>query len=381
MRIAVRCCMVVFVGLGAAASGPHPPAARVVWLPGHRLLIDARQVLDEDLAAGGRIQDTPLPPDTIWVSSRPEGLYALVAVPPADGTPAHLEVKRHLAGAEIWDAYAVLPPGLNGVRAALPTSDGRLFLVPNGAFLQVPGANRQDLRSWAPFLIVGRDAQGEWTLYQKVDLGWGLPFDVPTGADGKPNWSKVTHRYDFLSSARIETPDLQDRLFELEEGWALVDRHHGMVWVFDARGRVKTSITLYETFKEKDLDLPLASFPTAVLACEAAPGGKLILALRNEVAFFYARKTWPVNTDPGDPAAIGSDLLRQAQAAKDFPEIVWKEVDTRSGDVRTLQSPAGLPTTYVFRPEDPNWHFRFAVTAEGDIKSPSEPAAQAAGKL
>lgn len=372
---------VLLVCLDTAASGLHPSAAaRVVWLPGHRLLIDARHVLDEDLAAGGKIQDAPLPPDTIWVSSRPEGLYTLVAVPPADGTPAHLEVKRHLAGAETWDAYAVLPPGLEGVRAALPTSEGRLLLVPNGAFLGIPGADPGDMRAWAPFLLLGKDAQGRWNRFEPVDLGWGPPFRTRPGKDGKPVSAKATLRYDFLGSARLETPDLEDRLFELEEGWALVDRHHGMVWVFDARGRVKTSITLYETFKEKDLDLPLASFPTAVLACEAAPGGRLILALRNEVAFFYARKTWPVNQDPKNPAAGGSDLLRQAQAAKDFPEIVWKEVDTQSGDVRTLQAPAGLPTTYAFRPEDPNWHFRFAVTAEGEIKRPSEPAAQATGK-
>ncbi|HEU4950527.1 MAG TPA: hypothetical protein VFT46_01170, partial [Holophagaceae bacterium] len=210
--------------------------------------------------------------------------------------------------------------------------------------------------------------------------GWGLPFTSRQGRDGRTFTVKATRRYDFLGSARLEDPDLQDRLFELEEGWALVDRHHGLVWVFDARGRVKASMALYDAFKNEDLDLPLAAFPTAVLACEAAPGGRLVLALRNEVAFFFARKTWPVNQDPGDQAAGGSDLLRQAQAAKDFPEIVWKEVDTGSGEVRTLPPPAGLPTTYTFRPEDPNWHFRFTVTAEGKVEGASPSHLSASGK-
>ncbi|HEU4951832.1 MAG TPA: hypothetical protein VFT46_07755, partial [Holophagaceae bacterium] len=158
MRVLVRSGLALLTSLGAAASGPRPqPTARVVWRPGHQLLIDARHVLDRDLTGEDPAQELVLPPDTLWVSSRPEGLYALVAVPLMAGTPAHLEVRLRAAGSRAWATYAVLPKGLDGVRAALPTADGRLFLAPNGAILQIPGAAPDDPRAWAPFLLMGRD--------------------------------------------------------------------------------------------------------------------------------------------------------------------------------------------------------------------------------
>lgn len=343
---------------------------RVVWFPDRQIQADGRELVIHSAMPGEKDQTIKLPPYAAWTSWRPDGIYALVGVPPADNAPAHLEVLRRVEGSTTWEPYAVLPKELNGVRAALPTADGRLFLIPNGAFLQIPGADKNDMRAWAPFLLMGRDIQGKWTKFETLNLGWGLPFDAPLGKDGKPVWAKATHRYNFLGSARIETPELQDRLFELEEGWALVDRHHGMIWVFDAKGAVKRHISIYEAFKDEDLDLPLTAFPISVLACESAPDGKLILAARNDIAFFFTRKAWPVASDPKNPELASSYLLRQAQAAKDFPDITWKVVDTQTGEVRTIPAPKGQPSKYTFRPEDPNWHFHFQVGADGQVVEP-----------
>jgi hypothetical protein len=343
---------------------------RVVWFPDRQIQADGRELVIHSAMPEEKDQTIKLPPYAAWTSWRPDGIYALVGVPPADNAPAHLEVLRRVEGSTTWGPYAVLPKELNGVRAALPTADGRLFLIPSGAFLQIPGADKNDMRAWAPFLLMGRDIQGKWTKFETVDLGWGLPFQVPRGKDGKPDWTKRTRRYAFLESGRIETPEIQDRLFELEEGWALVDRHHGMVWVFDAKGAVKRHIPLYEAFKDEDLDQPVTAFPTAVLACESAPEEKLILALRNDTAFFFSRKVWPTAFDPQNPELASSYLLRQAQAAKDFPDITWKVVDTQTGEVRTIPAPKGQPSKYTFRPEDPNWHFHFQVGADGQVVEP-----------
>lgn len=346
------------LALFGGAGGPRPAPDHVIWSGGHRILLSARELRLSDEAGRDEVP-IPLPPGTLWASWREDGIYALVQDPGKPGGPEGLRVLVRAPQAKTWELYAALPPSLGAVRAALPTADGRLFLVPDGAYLQVPGAADDDASGWAPFLLMGRDSQGRWTRFEPVDLAWGPPFRAGSGRNGQGR------RYNFLASARIEAADLRDRLFEFDGGWALVDRHHGMVWVFDANGAVKRHISLYDTFKEEDLDAPLSDFPTAVLACEAAPGGKLILALRNETAFFYARKVWPTSVDPKRPEPADAHLLRQAQSAKDFPGILWREVELGSGEVHSLPQPPGLPSTYSFRPEDPNWHFTFRVTTDG----------------
>jgi hypothetical protein len=246
-----------------------------------------------------------------------------------------------------------------------------LFLVPDGDFFQLVDASQ-----WAPFLIVGRDPAGRWRQVDPVFLEWGPPFVKRQGRSGKPQWVWATQRYRFLSVGRIETPDLQDRLFELDEGWAFLDRHHGFIWIFDGKGALKRRIPIYEDLKETDLDLPSMAFPMAVLACEAAPGGKLILAARNDIAFFFSRKVWPRDADPANPPLAASLLVRETQAAKDFPDLAWMAVDTRSGDVKSMPAPPEQPSKYTFRPGDPNWHFRFTVNPEGQVVShdPAPPA-------
>lgn len=343
---------------------------QVVWCPGKKVQIDGRHLVLSTTVSRNEDREIELPPSTLWTSWRDEGIYALVAPSARAGEKQRLTVLVRPTSTSTWRIYASLPDGLEGVRAAIPTSDGRIFLAPNGAFVHIPGTDKDDMKSWSPFLIIGRDTKGEWTRFEPVNLDWGLPFFTPLGVDGKPVWSKVTRRYSFLSSARIETPNIQDRLFELENGWALVDRHHAMIWVFDSRGTLKRHVSLYAGFKDEDLDLPLMTFPTAVLACESSPDGKLVLAIRNDIAFFFSRKTWPVTGDPKNQTLASDYLLRQTQAAKDFPEITWKVVDTQTGDVYSIPNPEGLPSKYVFRPEDPNWTFRFQVGSDGQVISP-----------
>lgn len=377
----IPCLIALPLAAQSGAFKSHTPSwTQTVWLQERTIHSDSRHLVIHSTDEQSRDRRIDLPPLTLWTSWRPDGVFALAGIPASDKEPAHLAVLRHKEGTSTWDTFANLPQSLRDVRAAIPTSDGKLFLIPNGGFLQIPGADDNDMSAWAPFLIMGLDGQGRWTQFHPVNLDWGFPFATPRRADGKPDWSKVTHRYAFIGSGRIEAPDFQDRLFELEDGWALVDRHHGMVWVFDAKGALKRHISLYEAFKDEDLDLPLMAFPTSVLACESAPDGKLILAIRNDIAFFFSRKAWPVSIDLKNQPPASDYLLRQAQAAKDFPDILWKVVDTQTGEVRTISNPQGLPSKYVFRPEDPNWTFHFQVGLDGQVVSPARSTPSSATK-
>lgn len=348
-----------------AAAAPAAPG-RVVWREGVRAVFNGRELTLQDPASKEAARHIELPAETIWASWRPEGVYALVPrssePDSASDTAGKLQVLRLLPGAHGWERYANLPKGIGDVRAALPMSDGRLFLVPNGAFLSLPDGSQ-----WAPFLILGQDAQHQWRKVEPVFLEWGPPFRQAAGNDGKPRWFRTTRRYSFLSMAAIETPELSDRLFELENGWAFVDRHHGQIWIFDDKGALKRRLSIYDDLKDTDLDLPGQAFPQAILACEAAPDDVLIIAARNDVAFFFSRKVWPRSTNPADPPPAANFLAREAQAAKDFPDLAWLSVNTRTGDIRTLPAPSGQPSKYTFHPEDPNWHFHFKVSPEGQV--------------
>ncbi len=340
----------------------------VIWTPAQRIAFSTGAVQFTSVVGEERRSLVPLPPDTIWASWREDGLYALVltqATIAADAgvskSTSRLRVLRQAAGLSDWECFAEIPEYLAmSVRAALPTSDGRLFLVPNGAFLPL-----SDESDWAPFLLMGRDGQGRWNQFEPVNLEWGPPFKKQLGADGRISWKSSSRHYLFLASAQPEAPDLADRLFELQDGWAFVNRHHGLIWVFDAKGKCLRRISLYNQLKDEDLAGSLADFPTAVLGCATAPGDRLILAARNQIAFFVCRKIWPLVSTQG--TTLPDLQWRETQAAQDYPEIAWFEVDLMSGSIKSLTQPKGLPSKYVFRPEDPNWHFPISIGLDGGI--------------
>lgn len=346
------CLVIAFPAVTAWAAVTE----KVVWNNGVRVVFQGSQVEVDDPSLKAEPLRVDLPTGTLWASWRPGGIYALVPGKEEDGPQVLLLPK----GGRQWQVYARLPGNIGDVRAAIPMQDGRLFLVPNGAFLNLP-----DESQWAPFLIAGRDATGKWSRLEPVFLDWGPPFREWLGNDGKPHWRRATRRYTFLSTAAIEAPDLGDRLFELESGWAFLDRHHGLMWVFDAEGSLKRRISIYGDLKDSDLDLPIQACPIAILACETAPGGRLILAARNETAFFFSRKVWPVNLDPTASPEQSAYQLREAQAAKDFPNITWMMVNTEKGEVIPMSAPPDLPSHYVFHPENPDWHFHFKVNSGG----------------
>lgn len=319
-------------------------------------------------ASGEQAREGKPPSGSLWISRRPEGRYALVSFTPLGGADheskmsgENLRVLFCPTGSASWEAYAEVPKALGAlVGAAIPTADGRLFLVPNGAFLPT-----SDGSVWAPFLILGKDLAGHWNQCEPVFLEWGPPFKSQMDSKGRLSWRLVSQKYLFLASARSEAPRISDRLFEFSDGWAFLDRHHGLIWVFDGKGKLQRRISIYDDLKEADLDQPLNEFPVAVLACATTPEGRLVLAARNQIAFFFSRLAWPTS---GQGVPARDVVWRETQAAKDFPNIAWFEVDLHTGAVNSLRAPNGLPARYTFRPEDPNWHFDIAIGRDGSIR-------------
>ena len=350
--------------------------SRVVWRELKRIEIQKDVVVLKDTLGIAKPQERRLPTGTLWASWRPEGLYALVqrtgessASADEQGNsskpPTWLEVLVQRSNGE-WEVEAKLPPWCGNVRAALPLKDGRLFLVPNHAFL-----GPEDGSGWFPFAIWGPDAKGLWTRVESVYLDWGPPFKESQGPKGEKQWSHFNHKYAFLTSAGIETPELEDRLFELDSGWAFVDRHHGLIWIFNDEGKVRRRIEIYEELKDEDLDKPLQVYPMGILACESAPDDHLILAGRSAPAFFFSRLSRPIHESEGGIPRTPDYRFQEAIAAKEFSEIQWWEVDTSTGRVWNRASPKGAPARYVFRPEDPNWNFHFQVDTEGQVSFPN----------
>src|SRR5690348_5407238 len=96
------------MGPALLSTGTKPPnAERVVWRQSNKATIDAHQIRIE-----GAQTPIALPPDTLWASWRPDGIYALASIAATDKIPSHLEVLCRLEGSTAWESYAVLPKGL-----------------------------------------------------------------------------------------------------------------------------------------------------------------------------------------------------------------------------------------------------------------------------
>lgn len=341
--------IVIFAGLSSIQGAGQ---SRTLWLQDKEIQISPNQVVVIGLDGQAVLQKIQLPPACLWASWRQSDLYCLVDGD--DGNQAARKVvKRELDGT--WKTFAFIPKGLGSVRAALPTSDGGLFLVPQSGLFTFGN------QIAAPFVKLSQDPKGAWTIAKPVGLEWGvLRREIrPDGREHYTNFGK----YLFTFSAAIEAPDLGDRLFELPQGWAFLDRHHGFVWVFGEDGNLKSRILLFDDLKDTELDHePIASFPVGVLGCESAPDGHLLIAGRSDAAFYFSRKVRPILVNGKvTPSSVGQDDI----AEREFPEIQWWDVDTKLGQAHRIPTPDGLPSKIPIGATRQNWVFRFRVDSSG----------------
>lgn len=326
---------------------------RILWRQGKQILISNVQIQIKNLEDSSSIPQTiQLPPSCLWASWTPDGVYCLVEGEGGDGAGRNV-VKRGSNGA--WVAYATIPKGLESTHAALPTSDGGLFLVPQSGLFTFGN------QVAAPFVKLTQNPKGDWTIAKPVGLEWGelrREF-LPDGREHYTNFG----RYLFTFSAAIEAPQLDSRLFELPQGWAFLDRHHGFIWIFGQDGTLTFRVSLFDDLKDEELDHePIASFPVGVLACESAPGGHLVIAGRSDAAFYFSRKIRPILVNGNaTPLSVAQGDI----ADRDFPEIQWWDVDTRVGQAHHIPTPEGLPAKIPVGASRQNWTFRFWVDSNG----------------
>lgn len=338
---------------------------RVVWRQGKRIEITKTRLQITSADDPSIIQQTiQLPPLCLWTSWTTSDVYCLVETEGGDDAKRKV-VRRGADG--VWVAYATIPKGLESVHAALPTSDGGLFLIPSSGLFNFGN------RLAAPFVKLYQDPKGAWTIAKPIGLEWGvLRREVlPNGKEHYTNFG----RYLFTFSAAIEAPDLGDRLLELQQGWAFLDRHHGFIWVFGEDGVLKSRISIFDDLKDEELDHePIASFPVGILGCESAPGGRLLVASRSDAAFYFSRKVRPVLVNGKvSPASVGQDDI----AEQEFPEIQWWEVDTTAGQAHRIPTPEGLPSKIPVGATRKNWTIQFRVDSRGvphPEQSPEEKA-------
>ncbi len=338
--------LVGFISMEAAGQ------SRTLWSQEKEIQISPNQVVVIELTDQASPLKIQLPPACLWVSWRQGDLYCLVDGD--DGNQAARKiVKREPDGT--WQTFATIPKGLESVRAALPTSDGGVFLVPKFGLFTFGN------QIAAPFVKLSQDPKGAWTIAKPIGLEWGVlrRETLPNGKDHYTNFGK----YLFTFSAAIEAPDLGDRLFELPQGWAFLDRHHGFVWVFGEDGDLKSRVSLFDDLKDEELDHePIASFPVGVLGCESAPDGHLLIAGRSDAAFYFSRKVRPVLVNGRvTPSSVGQDDI----AEREFPEIQWWDVDTKSGQAHRIPTPEGLPSKIPIGATRQNWILHFRVDSNG----------------
>lgn len=340
-----------------AVSRASAPQGRVLWRDHQRIEVTARELKIWDLPAEPRpVRTITLPPDCIWATWRRDAAYALVREPSASGD--QLEV-RVCSDGRLWSSLARIPKAFQATRAILPLADGSLLLVPSFGLFTL-GDNGEVA---APFIKLSRNGKGGWALASPLGLDWGVLHQA-IGPGNRPYY-KHFGRYLFTFSAAVEAPDLRDRLFEFEDGFAFLDRHHGLVWIFDDAGDLKTRITLYEDLKDDELDQdPIAKFPVGILASESAPDGILWVAGRTEPAFFFSRRNRPMVVH----GAVTPLELEQARISeRDFPDLQWWRVDLKEGQATTVPPPQGAPSQVPTGEDHLAKPFHFAVGSDGRL--------------
>lgn len=351
---------VVVIGVVVTALASSPAAAprpRIFWRDQQRIEVDSRQMKIRDLPSDPRPDRIiTLPPECLWATWRADAAYALVRKPPADG--GGLEV-RVCSDGRTWNLLAMVPKAFQATRAVLPLSDGALLLVPSFGLFTL--GEQGEIA--APFIKLSRDGKGDWNLATPLGLDWGV-LHQELGPGNRPHYH-LFGRYLFTFSAVVETPELSDRLFEFEDGFAFLDRHHGLIWIFNDAGELKTRISLYEDLKDEELDQdPIAKFPVGILACEAAPDGLLWIAGRTEPAFFFARKNRPMVVH----GAVTPLELEQARISElEFPDLQWWRVDLKAGQAAAVSAPQGAPARVPTGEDHLAKPFHFTVGADGRL--------------
>ncbi|MDR3683867.1 MAG: hypothetical protein P4L11_09065, partial [Geothrix sp.] len=194
-----------------------------------------------------------------------------------------------------------------------------------------------------------------------VDLGEGIYLpaqsDPVAAKRGVPFIEHGGKRYLFNKRRRLLSVDTIPLDFaalkgglpavESDEGLVLINRHYGLFWVFDEKGRFRRRIQLFDQGSDDEL-CQIDSYwrhERAVLGCQPLRDGALLVATRSLGAVLFARKDLPLLDEQGQPEKPGFFQARQKWSWWDRPAIVWWEVDPNSGTASQIVAPPGAPET------------------------------------
>ena len=135
-------------------------------------------------------------------------------------------------------------------------------------------------------------------------------------------------------------------VIEFDDGFAIVNRHYGMFWVFDEQGRFRRRIRLFDQGVDSELCQLKAYWrhERAVLGCQPTRDGKLLVATRSAGAVLFARTDHPLLDEQGQPEKPELFQARQRWSWSDRPDILWWEVDPKEATASKINAPHGAPT-------------------------------------
>lgn len=268
---------------------------------------------------------------------------------------------------------AWLPKGLPEGKVA------RILALPNGLYLLV---STSDLfvrgTEVSPLAVARRDADG------KLHMDRLLPVDLGEKMLEKAHLPEVRQtffRMIYFNGMFVEAVRGQGHL--------LFPSHtFGRFLILDIRSLETRLVRLYPSFEDKAyLDgYDWTKLEHAVLRIQPTPDGAFVLASRSEQAVRYARRPeaamglGPITTRARGGEALQKELseyhtqprivaLKKTaaeEATLNYPEILWWEVQPKSGKVTALPTPPGAPPEV--RSAEMIRQFRFHLDLNGQPK-------------
>jgi hypothetical protein len=231
----------------------------------------------------------------------------------------------------------------------------RLVPLFGGKFLAIAATTFQRDQDRSPFAILTTGNDGTLAIEGLVPLGLEkIPMPAPMTKVGPELLTKTDPTWiaNFLA--------LGTTMVRYPDGIVICAQRPGYFWILDdGSSRLKVRLVrLYDSLSEEKLRAS-HGLGFAVLGVQPRPNGHLLVAARTEAAVLDgaaeelpASKGW---NDEVDPASFE----KRAKAFRRHPELVWWDLDPKSGTWTADPGPQGVPDRFSDPAEVAGFTWRF----------------------
>lgn len=329
-------------------------APRVVWSQGR--VIEARRD-GFDVLSSGPEQRThvALPMAARWTAVGPDGsLWALgeaaqEAASDPSAKPMRTQSIWRCQDLKTWQLWAKWEIPQDQILVALvPLEQDRIYACSNGILWEDPGSDRNDTQG--VFSRSGDRLRLDHLV--QLDLG-GDPY-LPSHGDPKGlgiqrrgksySYNRLRHLW-VMAFADFEHPDAPIALWQVGNGFCVVNRFFGLVWCFNSHGELVRRVKLFDQGDDATLSRFSAHFEygAAVLGCQPAQDGTLLLASRSRESVFGSRALYPQKRPDGELVPHERFMASEHWSQLQFPEVWWWRVKPDTGEASRIDAPPGAP--------------------------------------